>query len=428
MTTLSPPTPAPIGAIVLDTAPLITASVSPTTLLNRSSTLYTTPAVIDEIRDANARQRFQTIWKPFITVRTPTTQALLKIRETAKKTGDWEVLSGTDLGILALALDVECEERAKCGAGLPGDAVKEEKVEATVEDKKEVSEATGTITEAITEAITENEFAEKKEEATTTTVDELTAQLDTTTLKEIDSEADAQASAAIEASLEEEATGLLPTEVVEEDEDDDADGWITPSNLHKHKAKEAQKVNAQLAAEEKLYSAIITSDFAMQNVVLKLKMNLLSPTTTQRIKKIKTFVLRCHACFFITRDMSKQFCPRCGSADTLIRTTSITKADGTFQVFLKKNFQYRVRGQVYSLPKPVHGTSNGKGPKNLILRADQKEYEREVTKMNRRKERDMMDPDYLPGILTGERRTHPGGRVTIGYGKVNPNARKGRRK
>ncbi|RPA84640.1 hypothetical protein BJ508DRAFT_183395, partial [Ascobolus immersus RN42] len=420
-----PAAPAPIGAIVLDTAPLITASVSPTTLLNRSATLYTTQAVIDEIRDTNARQRYQTIWKPFITIRTPTTQALLKIRETAKKTGDWEVLSGTDLGILALAWDVECEERAKAGAGMPGEPVVEKKKEEVAEEKKEET------AEAPAEA-KEEEAVEATEATVTTTteaatVEDLTAQLDSTTLKEIDAEADAQAEAAIEAGKEEEATGLLPTEVIEDDEVDDDEGWITPSNLHKHKAKEASRINAELAAEERLYSAIITSDFAMQNIVLKLKMNLLSPTTTQRIKKIKTFVLRCHACFFITRDMSKQFCPRCGSGDTLLRTTSVTKADGTFQIFLKKNFQYRVRGQVYSLPKPVHGTSNGKGTQNLILRADQKEYEREVTKMNRRKERDMMDPDYLPGILTGERRTHPGGRVQIGYGKVNPNARKGRR-
>lgn len=402
---------APIGAIVLDAAPLITASVTPTTLLNRSQTLYTTQAVIDEIRDSTARARYQTIWKPFIKIRTPSTEGLLKIRETAKKTGDWEVLSGTDLGILALAWDVECEERAKVGAGMPGEVVtkkeevKEEVTEENAEEKKEET----------VEAPSE----EKKEEqpaTESTTVDQLTTSLESTTLS------DAQATAEVAAAESEAATGLLPTEVVEEEEESDSEGWITPSNLHKHKAKEALKTNAILAAEEPLYAAVITSDFAMQNIILKLRLNLLSPTTTQRIKKIKTFVLRCHACFFITRDMSKQFCPRCGSADTLLRTTSITKSDGTFQVFLKKNFQYRVRGQVYSIPKPVHGASNGKGQQNLILRADQKEYEREVTKMNRRKERDMMDPDYLPGILTGERRTHPGGRVTIGYGRQNPNA------
>lgn len=64
----------------------------------------------------------------------------------------------------------------------------------------------------------------------------------------------------------------------------------------------------------------------------------------------------------------------------------------------------------------------------LILREDQKEYEREVVRGERRKERDLLDPDYLPGILTGERRD-AGGRPRIGYGRRNPNvARKGGKK
>lgn len=375
--------PPPIGAIVLDTAPLLSNSVTATTLLKRTNLLYTTPGVVAEIRDSTARERYELQWKTFVKVRSPTRQAIEKVKQAATKTGDWEVLSAVDVGVLALAWEIEMEEQRKREA--------KSAVEAEEKPKEDVAEA------------------------------------------------ETEAGAGEEASTEEPAkdesalTGLQPVEVEEEDEnaegdgvdeekEADSDGWITPSNLHKHKAKAQAKKEALVAAEEPLAAAVITSDFAMQNVVLHLHLNLLSPTTTLRIHKIKTWVLRCHACFYITRQMDKQFCPRCGAADTLLRTSCSTDSKGNFRIFLKKNMQWRNRGNVYSLPKPTHGSSSGKGvPKAIILREDQKEYEREVAQLRRRKARDMLDPDYLPGILSGERRVGPGGKVKIGMGRRNPN-------
>ena len=82
------------------------------------------------------------------------------------------------------------------------------------------------------------------------------------------------------------------------------------------------------------------------------------------------------------------------------------------------------------MPKPTGGRASGRegdGVKHeLILRADQKEYVRqreEIERRSRKGERDLMDGDYLPGILTGERNWH-GSRVKIGHGKQNPNGKK----
>lgn len=82
------------------------------------------------------------------------------------------------------------------------------------------------------------------------------------------------------------------------------------------------------------------------------------------------------------------------------------------------------------MPKPVHGAANGRvkgGGKGgwgneLVLAEDQKEYQRAVGGERRRKERGLMDEDYLPGILTGERKG-AGGRVKVGAGR-NVNSRK----
>jgi len=130
--------------------------------------------------------------------------------------------------------------------------------------------------------------------------------------------------------------------------------------------------------------------------------------------------------------MTKQFCPSCGQA-TLTRVSCSTDAAGNFTLHLKKNFQYNNRGNVYSIPKPTHGTANGKGAnlkgggkngwgRELILAEDQKEYTKKMDEERRTKYRDLMDQDYLPSILGGSR-TSGNGRIKVGAGR-NVNAKK----
>lgn len=129
--------------------------------------------------------------------------------------------------------------------------------------------------------------------------------------------------------------------------------------------------------------------------------------------------------------MSKQFCPSCGQP-TLTRVSCSTDSGGNFTLHLKKNFQYNNRGNVFSIPKPTHGSASGKsnakgGGKNgwgkeLIFAEDQKEYTKKLDEERRLKTRDIMDQDYLPSILGGAR-TSGGGRIKVGAGR-NVNAKK----
>ena len=127
--------------------------------------------------------------------------------------------------------------------------------------------------------------------------------------------------------------------------------------------------------------------------------------------------------------MSKQFCPRCGRP-TLTRVTCTTGQNGKFKLHLKKNFQWNNRGNKFSIPKPVHGASNqrvkggGKGGwgNNLILSEDQKEYTRAMAEEKRQKIRDLMDEDFLPSILSGDRLRQTG-RPHVGAGR-NVNSKK----
>jgi len=120
----------------------------------------------------------------------------------------------------------------------------------------------------------------------------------------------------------------------------------------------------------------------------------------------------------------------------LTRTACSTDQNGVFKVHLKKNYQWNNRGNIFSIPKAVPGSASGKlniggggkgGGKSgwgqdLILREDQKEYMQAIQREKKKKDRDLMDEDYLPNILTGER-GRMGGRPEVGPGR-NVNSKK----
>ncbi|PYI30817.1 D-site 20S pre-rRNA nuclease [Aspergillus indologenus CBS 114.80] len=423
-------TPKPVHTIVLDAGPILKNTPPLSTLLAQSEELLITPSVVSEIRDPAARQRVETLYLPFLKQRTPSPKSVAVISEFARKTGDRAVLSRTDLEVIALAYEIECERNGGDWRlrSVPGQKQVNGKPPAPVvaQENKPEQEADKPAGEKVEEA-PENKDTEVKAERTD--VDAVAEELKDAKLED---QHDAEKQPEPEVVFSENAE--LPAEDEEEgsdENDDDDDGWITPSNLKKRQARdEASSVSA--APEPKVMQvATMTTDFACQNVLLQMNLNLLSTTTLQRIRHLKSFVKRCHACFSTTKDMNKQFCPRCGK-DTLTRVSCTTNSNGQFTMHLKKNMQWNNRGNVYSVPKPVHGSSNGKwkggGGKGgwgteLIFAEDQKEFSRATAEQNRRmrKEHDLMDEDYLPSILSGERNKH--GRVRVGAGR-NVNSRK----
>lgn len=90
----------------------------------------------------------------------------------------------------------------------------------------------------------------------------------------------------------------------DESDDEDAGDWITPDNVEDHKAvdlghqtiQEQSKKDTSKKPPVFLKAACMTADFAMQNVLIQIGLNLVG-TNGQRIKSAKSWVLRCHACF-----------------------------------------------------------------------------------------------------------------------------------
>ncbi|KAL5336321.1 Nin one binding Zn-ribbon like-domain-containing protein [Aspergillus crustosus] len=421
----------PVHTIVLDAGPILKNNPPLSTLLAQCEELVITPSVLGEIRDPDARQRIQTLYLPFLKQRAPSPKSFNIASEFARKTGDRAVLSRTDIEVLALAYEIECERNGGDWRlrSIPGQKQVNGKPPAHL--SKNAGEQT-------------QEAAKTDETTGNSTVEKVTEDLEATTLKNKEQELDTEAPKETETEPEhtgQSSQGALsaaqnPNETGAEEDgaasESDGEEWITPSNLKKRQALDETGLATATSEPKVMQVATMTTDFACQNVLLQMNLNLLSTATLQRIKHLKSFIKRCHACFSTTKDMSKQFCPRCGG-DTLTRVSCTTTANGQFQMHLKKNMQWNNRGNVFSVPKPIHGTSNGKwqggGGKGgwgteLILAEDQKEYIRATTEQSRklRRERDLMDEDYLPGILTGERNKQTG-RIRTGAGR-HVNSRK----
>ena len=87
------------------------------------------------------------------------------------------------------------------------------------------------------------------------------------------------------------------TTAVDSDSGSDSEGWITPTNIRRFQAT-GYAESANLKESTKFISTVatITSDFAIQNVLMQMGLQLLD-IDGMVIKKIKNWVLRCHACF-----------------------------------------------------------------------------------------------------------------------------------
>ncbi|KAM0328868.1 hypothetical protein ACHAQA_005284 [Verticillium albo-atrum] len=441
----------PIHSICLDTGPLIKNDPPVSTLIAQADQLYTLPSIIDEIRDAATRTRVETTLLPFVKLRNPRPASVKFITDFARRTGDLEVMSRPDIQLLALTYELELEQNGgdwrlrkdpnqKSISGKPpgkdGNGTAQGEDQAEPEQVKQTLEETPVEQQMSTEQIATEEIATEQTEVVAVDaapVPELRPEDDTTgesnAWVEVPVKADptATVSRKMEQLEVQDTTVVAPASEATPAEDDGADsddGWITPSNLKKHQAKDTKEVLPTTAAVS-LKVAMLTSDYAMQNVALRIGLNLLSPAMS-RITQVKNWVLRCHGCFQVCKKMDRQFCPKCGQA-TLTRTSCTTADDGSFQIHLKRNFQWNNRGNVFSIPKAVAGTASGKlptkgaGGKNnwgtkLLFAEDQKEYERAVEEKRRERKKDLMDEDYMPNIITGER-TGSNGKLRLGPGR-----------
>ncbi|KAF9398529.1 Nin1 binding protein [Mortierella sp. AD011] len=430
--------------LILDTSPFLRGGAAKLRAL--ADKFYTIPEVLNEIRDKQARNDLAML--PFdIEVINPTEASVRAVAAFARKTGDYAVLSATDLRVLALTHQLEFEhcgmKRIRTEPLRPNVQAGNKKPVAPKRTKHSAKEITGEFEDEETEQTKEEQEHNNANEQGNTVLEEESEEEDDgeyendqqiqEATEKLDSLSTAEANiqgeehkgeSSISAENAGEVEDTKETESTEKavyggdgDDDDDDGEWITPDNVKKFKRHGTLKPKKKARQAILMQVACTTGDFAMQNVLLQMGLNLLS-IDGLRISKIKNWVLRCHACTKVTSDMDKKFCPSCGNA-TLMRTSTSTDQNGNVKYYLKKNMVYNLRGTKYSIPTPKGGRKNN----DLILREDQREYELSLKFQRRQKKIDAFDPDYAPRLLEGQIDSrNPFGAPVIGYGKRNPNA------
>uniref|UniRef100_A0A1A8DKU1 RNA-binding protein NOB1 n=1 Tax=Nothobranchius kadleci TaxID=1051664 RepID=A0A1A8DKU1_NOTKA len=172
----------------------------------------------------------------------------------------------------------------------------------------------------------------------------------------------------------------------EEDDEDDGGGWITPGNI-----KQVKMDSADWTVPADVTVGCLTTDFAMQNVLIQMGLHVLS-VNGMVIKQTRNYILRCHACFKTTSNMNKVFCPHCGN-QTLKKVAVSVSNDGNIQMHFSRNPKVlNPRGLRHSLPLP-HG---GKHANNPHLVEDQRFPQQRLSRKARQKT-DVLDPDYVAG-------------------------------
>ncbi|KAJ3808046.1 Nin one binding Zn-ribbon like-domain-containing protein [Lentinula aff. lateritia] len=445
-------------SLVLDAGPLL--SLSP--LRGIAESYYTVPQVLAELKDKNAKEHLERLGLNFgikIEVKNPDPASLASVIQWAKKTGDYAVLSHPDLSVLALTHTLQ--ERAKRDAEIKAkiNAVPTSPQDQSTSAELETALESLAIDDTADGPITEDSDGSVVEEGEDTTERE-PLNVELLTIEESQPVTSVPTSApSIDVPLYDDPS----------DSDDGEGEWITPANVALHKSRALdllpsggqEKKGKGRRKEEVVDVGCMTADFAMQNVLMQMGLNLVG-TEGKRIQRVKTWVLRCHACFKICKDASKQFCPSCGNPSLIRASVTIASPNASsdapaMQIHLKPNFQYKLRGTKYSIPAPKPGSAKHGSGEGLILREDQVEYMRAKKRMEGKQEREearmmkgllersakgeggvavgsWMDPDWVPEIISASaggkgRTTRSNGDLPIiGYGRKNPNERRRNKK
>ncbi|ORX42788.1 hypothetical protein DM01DRAFT_1329975 [Hesseltinella vesiculosa] len=434
-----------INHLVIDT----NAIINGISLKDSAQHFYTCPEVLAEVRSAHSRDFLTRL--PFeIQLEDPSEEAIKAVIQFSKLTGDYASLSMPDIKVIALTYSLEARQNGiehirtepikqrpngtlgsappprqqikiktvevdEDGWEIAGSARKEVlKGKKKKQPKKKQPASAKQQPELKEEPASEERPAEEEQPAEDD-------QPSASPVKEETAAAQAPTSSAPAIDIDQLTQGIDDVVISTEPLDDEDDGeWITPENVDEFKAAALGVTPADYQRMNTMEVACMTNDFAMQNVLLQMNMNLVS-TGGHRITKIKNWVLRCHGCFSVTSDMERKFCPKCGGA-TLNRVSCSTSSSGQVRYHLKHDYTYNLRGTIFSMPNPKGGRVHN----NIVLREDQREYVKAKETQSKKKLVDMFDPDFIP--IYGSKQTTPRtlnnnmfGTDTIGHGRRNAN-------
>ncbi|GAV05004.1 hypothetical protein RvY_15196 [Ramazzottius varieornatus] len=384
-------------------------------ILNLGEKIYTLHEVVAEIRDKVTRERLAVL--PYeLHFREPPVELIRMVTEFAKKTGDYASLSATDIKVMALTLLLEQENGGLDHIHLEPSKIRTFVHSASSSVTAEAVRQSGSTPGFFLPKADEKSLQSSRKNSESVTVDssqpingvdeinQRLAQLDTEAEPQAEPEATPFSDPDDWSSSEEADNGQIRDEqqpderlsegVKEETEenkdgeaheDDDDVGWITPQNVKSIYKKMGMEKEAP---SKECKVACLTTDFSVQNVMMQMGMRVIG-VDGFLIKSLRSYVFRCFACFKVTHNMAKKFCPSCGNS-TLKRVCMTVDKNGKPKYHISTKRPINIRGTKFSLPLP----KGGKHAVNPLLCEDQPQphfcaSKKALEKLN------VFDPDYV---------------------------------
>lgn len=209
-------------------------------------------------------------------------------------------------------------------------------------------------------------------------------------------------------------SGVTPIKANDGDIDDDDEGWAKPGSINDGWLKGSKNDKKKDIKTLPLCRvACVTTDYAVQNVLLQMKIGLVS-LDGRRITQVKNWVLKCDGCLkTFPADDKRLFCPHCGNA-TLARLAYTVDVYGNRKYHYAKHRKFRTRGIRYPISKNA----------NLLLREDQMLSGIWSQRANTNKKSVSMFGEDINAALDLDIKIQPS--VKVGFGNQNPNSLKGR--
>ncbi|GAA28701.2 RNA-binding protein NOB1 [Clonorchis sinensis] len=290
------------------------------------SKVYTTTEVIRELRDPQIRAALKSL--PYVLhLEEPSKEAIKIVSEMSKRTGDYSVLSATDVGLIALTYELH---KTHVGEPVEKPIVSSLGFRPTTPSQIPLSTDLGVQARL---CMPDSKDSDASSSAT--------SDADTT---EDEDDDDA------EPELADDGDNEIPS----------ADDWISEHNFEQ-KAAENFGFGGKFRCQEPSsvhetsppVVACLTTDFAMQNVLFHLGLELVS-LCGMKITRPRTHLLWCGSCFRPTKRTDTYFCPSCAQAN-LRRIPVTLMEDGQLQFHFSRRFIKSLRGSKQPIRKPRGG-------------------------------------------------------------------------
>ncbi|TPP67880.1 RNA-binding protein NOB1 [Fasciola gigantica] len=349
-----------IPHVVVDSA----AFIKRARLETFGSNVYTSPQVIAEIRDSQTRAALKCLAYP-LQIQMPTKESIQIVKEVAKKTGDNSVISQTDVEVIALTYELH---KRHVGEPVPKPVVSCLIDSRVISARVPLPDNLGSIAHARPPSSSDDSNDES---------DSISDDDD----KDSDNDDDDQ---------EQEKEKAKETR---KSEDEDfvpaADDWISEENFDQKAASNFGLGNSFMSEQSEQITdpetgrlvsppppvvACLTTDFAMQNVIFHLGLDLIT-LNGMRITRPRTHLLWCGSCFRPTKRTDTYFCPFCAQAN-LRRIPVTLHPDGHLQFHFARRFTKSLRG----LQQPIRRPRGGKHADEPIYCPDQRLPDRRPAK------------------------------------------------